>query len=350
MRVEEFDFRLPKELIALRPASPRSAARMLVVTRSRVVDSTIDALSDWLRRNDILVFNDTKVLPVRLNGTRWRKDTEAVLDITLLHDLGEGRWQAMVRPLKRMRSGDTVIFGDGFFALVEEVRAGRAILSFKSAGAEFHALLARFGRMPLPPYIAKLRPPDRKDDVDYQTAFAATAGAVASPTAGLHFDGALLSTLDAVGVRRAAVTLHVGPGTFLPVRAQQMETGSLEREWGRIGPRTAAAMEAANAEGGRTVAVGTTSMRLLESAVLRAGRFKPWTGTTDLFILPGFRFRATDALLTNFHLPRSSLFMLVSAYMGTDRMQCAYAHAIESGYRFFSYGDACLLFPEESST
>ena len=355
MRVDEFDFALPPECIALRPAARREDARLLVV-RGRDApfeDRTIGELAECLRPDDFLVFNDTRVVPARLVGVRTgRGDTSPKVEINL-HKRDEGsRWRAFARPARKLEPGDSLLFGDpadlpqgeGLAATVLHKHEGGEIeIEFSVAANDLEAALARHGTMPLPPYIASRRTPDVEDDEDYQTIFANEAGAVAAPTAGLHFTPQLMSALAARGIEHCTLTLHVGAGTFLPVKSDETEGHRMHSEYGRLDGETAALLNKVRAAGRRIVAVGTTSLRLLESAATPSGEIRPFDGDTDIFITPGYRFRATDVLLTNFHLPRSTLFMLVSAFCGLDRMKEAYAHAIEAGYRFYSYGDACLL-------
>ncbi len=342
MRVDAFDFNLPRELIADHPVEPRDAARLLVVG-SAVADRHIAELPQLLRRGDILVANDTRVIPVRLIGQRGA----AIIEVTLHRDLGGSIWRAFAKGARRLKPGDTLAFGDGFAATVlAKEPEGDVTLRFAQEGAAFRTLLARFGQMPLPPYIHRARAGDVRDERDYQTIFAAHDGAVAAPTAGLHFTPALLAALKEADIGLETVTLHVGAGTFLPVKVDDTEDHRMHAEYGLVAPETAARLNAARAGGGRIVAVGTTSLRLLESAATESGAIAPFAAETDIFITPGYRFRAVDVLLTNFHLPRSTLFMLVSAFAGLERMKAAYAHAVAEHYRFFSYGDACLLFPE----
>jgi S-adenosylmethionine:tRNA ribosyltransferase-isomerase len=341
MRVEAFDFDLPNERIALRPARPRDAARMLVVEGRAMRDMGVRDLPSLLRAGDCLVFNDTRVIPAQLEGRRG----DAKIGATLHKRIDLRRWQAFVRNAKRLRAGERVDFGAGVAAVAEERLAdGSFVLAF--AGDEpVEVLLERAGTMPLPPYIAGKRPADAEDRRDYQTMFAREDGAVAAPTAALHFTPELLAALEAAGVRRETLTLHVGAGTFLPVKADDTDDHVMHAEWGRIEHDTAARLNAVRTSGGRLIAVGTTSLRLLESAAGEDGVIAPFAGDTSIFITPGYRFRAIDGLMTNFHLPRSTLFMLVSALMGLETMQAAYRHAIESDYRFYSYGDASLLLP-----
>jgi S-adenosylmethionine:tRNA ribosyltransferase-isomerase len=342
MRVDLFDFDLPPELIALRPARPRDAARMLVVEGERgLADRAVRDLPSLLREGDVLVFNDTRVIPAQLEGRRG----EARIGATLHKRLDLRRWQAFVRNAKRLHEGDAIDFGAGVQAIAEARHEdGSWTLAF--AGEEpVEVLLERAGRMPLPPYIAGKRATDEHDLADYQTMFAQSDGAVAAPTAALHFTPDLIATLDRAGIGRETLTLHVGAGTFLPVKAEDTADHAMHAEWGRIDASAAARLNAARASGGRVIAVGTTSLRLLESATDESGEIQPFEGDTSIFITPGYRFRAIDGLMTNFHLPKSTLFMLVSALMGRERMQAAYAHAIEQGYRFYSYGDSSLLLP-----
>ena len=342
MRVDLFDFELPPERIALRPARPRDAARMLVVEGERpFADRHVRDLPQLLRAGDVLVFNDTRVIPAQLEGRRG----DARIGATLHKRLDLRRWQAFIRNAKRLKPGDTVEFGRGVSALAEERHAdGSFTLAF--AGDEpVEALLERAGTMPLPPYIAGKRATDEADRADYQTMFAREEGAVAAPTAALHFTPELVAALNAAGVKRETLTLHVGAGTFLPVKAEDTESHAMHAEWGRIDAATAERLNAARSAGGRLIAVGTTSLRLLESAARADGTIAPFEGDTAIFITPGYRFKAVDGLMTNFHLPRSTLFMLVSALIGRERMLAAYAHAIAEEYRFYSYGDSSLLIP-----
>jgi S-adenosylmethionine:tRNA ribosyltransferase-isomerase len=359
MRVELFDFELPEERIALRPASPRDAARLLAVrpgAEPPFEDRTVRDLPDLLRPGDVLVLNDTRVIPARLWGLRARGEATARVEILLHKREGPERWRAFARPAKRLAIGDRIRFGEDsesmaclLASLDAEVEAkgegGEVTLRFAFAGPALDEAVARLGDMPLPPYIAGKRAADERDRSDYQTVYAVEEGAVAAPTAGLHFTDDLFRGLDERGIARQTVTLHVGAGTFLPVKAEDTSEHRMHAEWGTVSAATADALNAARARGGRIVAIGTTSLRLLESAAREDGTIAPFAGETDLFITPGYRFRAVDALMTNFHLPRSTLFMLVSAFAGLDAMQAAYAHAIAHGYRFYSYGDACLLFP-----
>ncbi|HYD12955.1 MAG TPA: tRNA preQ1(34) S-adenosylmethionine ribosyltransferase-isomerase QueA [Allosphingosinicella sp.] len=342
MRVDLFDFALPSDRIALRPASPRDAARLLRVgAGGALADHEVRDLPALLRAGDVLVFNDTRVIPAQLEGRRG----EARIGATLHKREGPRAWRAFIRNAKRLREGDRIEFGAGVAAVASERSADGAFLLTFAGEEPVELLLERAGRMPLPPYIAGRREADARDRDDYQTMFAREEGAVAAPTAALHFTPALMAALAEAGIGRETLTLHVGAGTFLPVKAEDTADHVMHAEWGRIHPATADRLNAARAAGGRLIAVGTTSLRLLESAADAAGLIRPFEGDTAIFITPGYRFRAIDGLLTNFHLPRSTLFMLVSALMGLEAMQGAYAHAIEQGYRFYSYGDASLLLP-----
>ena len=342
MRVDLFDFELPPDRIALRPARPRDAARMLVVDGDRPFsDHGVRDLPRLLGKGDVLVVNDTRVIPAQLEGRRG----VARIGATLHKRLDLRRWQAFVRNAKRLEAGDRIDFAQGVCA-VAEARHADGSFTLRFGGDEpVEILLERAGRMPLPPYIAGRRPTDEQDRQDYQTLFASEDGAVAAPTAALHFTPELLASLNEAGIGRETLTLHVGAGTFLPVKADDTEAHRMHSEWGRIDAATAERLNNARAAGGRLIAVGTTSLRLLESAAGEDGTILPFAGDTAIFITPGYRFRAVDGLMTNFHLPRSTLFMLVSALMGLDRMQAAYAHAIAQRYRFYSYGDSSLLLP-----
>ena len=357
MKVADFDFSLPEELIALRPARPRDAARLLVVdpqAPAPLADKTMLDLPGLLDPGDALVFNDTRVIPAELRGTRTRGADSARIAVTLIERLAPDRWEALARPAKRLKPGDRVIFGEGsnvclLGALEAAVEArggdGAVTLAFDVAGPVLDQAIAALGAMPLPPYIASRRAPDEQDRSDYQTLFARAEGAVAAPTAGLHFTDRLMQALDARGISRHFVTVQVGPGTFLPVRAEDTRDHFMHAESGSVAAETAAALNEVKARCGKIVAVGTTSLRLLESATDEQGRLHAFAGATDIFITPGYSFRVVDMLLTNFHLPRSTLFMLVAAFSGLDTMQRAYAHAVAARYRFYSYGDACLLSP-----
>jgi len=339
MRVDEFDFDLAPELIAARPVHPRDTSRLLVVGE-RLEDRAMLDLPRLLRAGDLLVANDTRVIPARLTGVRGT----AKIELTLHRDLGGAWWRAFARGAKKLKEGDRIDFGEDFWARVAaKNEEGDVTLEFDRAGPRFKAALARSGHVPLPPYIK--RPDDASDRGDYQTIFAVKDGAVAAPTAGLHFTERLLSALEGAGVGCITVTLHVGAGTFLPIKVADTTDHRMHDEAGWIDAATAQRINLARAAGGRIVAVGTTALRLLETAARGDGVIEPFAGTTDLFITPGYRFKAIDLLVTNFHLPRSTLFMLVSAFAGLARMRSAYAHAIAARYRFFSYGDACLLYP-----
>ena len=342
MRVDAFDFDLPPERIALRPARPRDAARMLVVAGGAMTDAGVRDLPQWLRPGDCLVFNDTRVIPAQLEGRRG----DARIGATLHKRIDLRRWQAFVRNAKRLRIGETVDFGAGVSALAEDRLADGSFILFFPGEEPVELLLERAGTMPLPPYIAGKRATDDADRSDYQTMFAQKDGAVAAPTAALHFTPDLLAALGAAEIESETLTLHVGAGTFLPVKADDTEDHIMHAEWGVIDAATADRLNAVRARGNRVIAVGTTSLRLLESAAGEDGVIRPFEGDTAIFITAGYRFRAIDGLMTNFHLPRSTLFMLVSALMGLETMQAAYAHAIAGGYRFYSYGDSSLLLPQ----
>lgn len=342
MKVDLFDFELPVERIALRPARPRDAARMLIVRESGPFeDRGVRDLPQMLRAGDVLVFNDTRVIPAQLEGRRG----EAKIGATLHKRIDLRRWQAFVRNAKRLRPGDVAEFGGGVTAVAEERLADGSFVLFFEGEEPVEVLLERAGRMPLPPYIAGKRDTDEQDRLDYQTMFAAEDGAVAAPTAALHFTPELIAALDTAGIGRETLTLHVGAGTFLPVKADDTADHAMHSEWGRVERGVADRLNAARKEGGRLIAVGTTSLRLLESATGDDGMIGEFSGDTDIFITPGYQFRAVDGLMTNFHLPKSTLVMLVSALMGRERMLSAYRHAIENEYRFYSYGDSSLLLP-----
>lgn len=356
MRTDLFDFDLPDERIALHPAEPRDAARLLVVDpASGVRDSIVRELPAWLRPGDALVFNDTRVIPAALEGERVRGENRARVALNLTKRIDESTWTALARPAKRLQVGDRLQLGgtsDVCLAAALDAmvtakgEAGEVTLTFDFAGPVLDAAIAAQGQMPLPPYIALKRAPDESDRAAYQTIYARHDGAVAAPTAGLHFTPDLMRALAERGVSQHYVTLHVGAGTFLPVKADDTAEHKMHAEWGDVSQRTVDELNAVRARGGRVVAVGTTSLRLLESAAAD-GTLKPFHGDTAIFITPGYRFRAVDALMTNFHLPRSTLFMLVSAFAGLETMQAAYAHAIAAGYRFYSYGDASLLLRQD---
>ncbi|MBX3532520.1 MAG: tRNA preQ1(34) S-adenosylmethionine ribosyltransferase-isomerase QueA [Rhizobiaceae bacterium] len=356
MKVDLFDFELPDDSIALRPAAPRDSARMLVVrTGEALEDRIVRDLPDLLQPGDALVFNDTKVIPARLEGQRLRGENAARVEAMLHMRVGPAEWLAFLRPAKRVNAGERIRFGHaGDICLlgtldatvVEKREGGEALLAFDLSGPALDEAIHAAGHIPLPPYIAGKRAEDEQDKADYQTVYAREKGAVAAPTAGLHFTPQLFARLDARGIERHFVTLHVGAGTFLPVKADDTADHKMHSEIGQVSRATASALNAVRRRGGRVVAVGTTSLRLLESATGEDHVIREWSGATDIFITPGYRFRAVDALMTNFHLPRSTLFMLVSAFSGMDTMRAAYAHAIDTGYRFYSYGDSSLLFPE----
>jgi S-adenosylmethionine:tRNA ribosyltransferase-isomerase len=343
MRVDLFDFPLPRDLIADRPAEPRESARLLAVGRT-LADRLVADLPLLLRAGDLLVFNDTKVIPARLVGRRGAASVEVTLH---KEEASAGTWRAFAKNARRLRPGDRVDFAPDLEAEVLRREGGEVELRFSLAGPDFRAALERYGTMPLPPYIARPRGGDPRDRADYQTIFAAKEGAVAAPTAGLHFTPALMEGLAAAGIEWLTLTLHVGAGTFLPVTAADTQDHRMHAETGFLDAATAARLNAAREAGRRIVAGGTTALRLLESAADASGRLHPFAGETRLFITPGYRFKAVDLLFTNFHLPRSTLFMLVAAFAGLERMKKAYAHAVAARYRFFSYGDACLLEPGE---
>ena len=344
MKLSDFDFDLPPDRIATRPARPRSSARLLVAGPSSIEDLRVSDLPEVLRPGDRLVLNDTKVIPARLTGTRRRSEAVARIEATLLSDRGEGLWTALLKPLRKMREGEAIDFGQGLSATFEGREGEEGLLRFALSPEAFAVALAEAGRMPLPPYIEALRPPDEQDREDYQTVWALREGAVAAPTASLHFDEPLLAALRERGIAFTHVTLHVGAGTFLPVKVENIAEHRMHAEWGEVTETAAEEIAATRREGGRVIPVGTTALRLIESAA-RDGAIAPWRGETDIFITPGFEFRVMDGLMTNFHLPRSTLMMLVSAVLGLDRIREVYAHAIAQGYRFFSYGDASLLLP-----
>ncbi|SMX42744.1 tRNA preQ1(34) S-adenosylmethionine ribosyltransferase-isomerase QueA [Actibacterium lipolyticum] len=349
MKLSDFDFDLPEELIATRPARPRTSARLLLAKGDQISDLHVHDLPGLLQAGDRLVLNNTKVIPARLFGRRQRQTpeglVEAKVEITLLEPQPDGGWVALAKPLRKLKEGEEVVFSDALSARVAAKGDGDVTLSFNLTGDDFDAALADAGAMPLPPYIAAKRPADAQDKEDYQTVFARHSGAVAAPTASLHFDDALLDELRAKGVQFSEVTLHVGAGTFLPVKVEDVETHKMHAEWGQVTQKAADEMNQTRAEGGRIIPVGTTALRLIESAAQDDGTMVPWQGETDIFIRPGYRFKVTDALMTNFHLPKSTLLMLVSALMGQDRMRTVYDHAVTQKYRFFSYGDSSLLIP-----
>lgn len=355
MRVDIFDFDLPDERIALRPASPRDSARLLVVDpdgEPELADRSVHDLADLLDPGDVLVFNDTKVIPAQLEGSRIRSENTVSVSVTLHMRVSASQWKAFAKPGKRIKQGDRIQFGhEGNACLVgaldatilEKGEAGEVTLGFDLSGPALDEAIAAVGHIPLPPYIASKRPEDDRDRADYQTIYAREEGAVAAPTAGLHFTPELFEILDKKGIEQAFVTLHVGAGTFLPVKADDTADHLMHCETGSIDAATANRLNEVKARGGRIVCVGTTSLRLLESAATEDGKMRAWSGNTNIFITPGYRFKFVDLLMTNFHLPRSTLFMLVSAFSGLETMRAAYAHAIKTGYRFYSYGDTSLL-------
>jgi S-adenosylmethionine:tRNA ribosyltransferase-isomerase len=339
VKLADFDFSLPAELIAQQPASPRDRARMLAIGAA-LRDHGVRDLPRLLKRGDLLVYNDTKVIKARLRGKR----ETASVEVTLHQRLESDTWRAFARPAKKLKQGDRIDFTPDFFAEVEEkADQGEVVLHFNRGGMDLLSALEKYGEMPLPPYIKRPRGGIADDVADYQTLWGVKAGAVAASTAGLHFTPELLASLERAGIGRVALTLHVGAGTFLPVKTEDVKEHKMHAEWGEISNAAAAAIERTRTQGGRIVAVGTTALRLLETVAAGDGRVRAWSGETRLFVLPGYHFRVVDLLLTNFHLPKSTLFMLVSAFAGLARMQAAYAHAIQKGYRFFSYGDCCLI-------
>lgn len=363
MRTELFDFHLPEDRIALHPAEPRGSARMLVVRPGeagpQLTDRSVGDLASMLRAGDALVFNDTRVIPAALDGIRIRGDLRAQVSFNLLRRTGDNRWRALARPAKKLEPGDRVRLGHANTScllgaldatVAAKGEAGEVELAFDLTGADLDRAIETAGKMPLPPYIAGKRAPDDRDRAAYQTVYARREGAVAAPTAGLHFTADMIAALEEKGITIHFVTLHVGAGTFLPVKAEDTADHKMHSEWGEVSSETSAALNRARAAGGRIVAVGTTSLRVLESAAAGTGELQSWSGETAIFITPGYRFKAVDVLMTNFHLPRSTLFMLVSAFSGLEVMHQAYAHAIANGYRFYSYGDASLLFPAAGSS
>lgn len=343
MKLSDFDFDLPERLIATRPARPRSAARLLLAEGDRIADRHVSDLTGILRPTDRLVLNNTRVIPARLVGMRRRGEAEARIEITLMEPAPMG-WRALAKPLRKLNRGEVIRFSDYLSAEVVARGETDLTLGFNLSGEDFDAALEACGAPPLPPYIAARRAPDAQDRTDYQTVFARHAGAVAAPTASLHFDAPLLAALAARGVSFTEVTLHVGAGTFLPVKVDDVSQHRMHAEWGEVSESAAAEINATLAAGGRVIPVGTTALRLIETAG-RSGRVEPWRGPTDIFITPGFAFRISSGLMTNFHLPKSTLLMLVAALMGKDRIDRIYAHAIRESYRFFSYGDSSLLLP-----
>ena len=351
MKLSDFDFDLPEGLIATRPAKPRSASRLLVAGSGGITDTHVSDITAHLRKGDRLVLNDTKVIPARLTGQRWRDSAQgrvsAKIEVTLLSLDGQGDWTALIKPLRKVGEGEVVEFAEGLSAELLSKQDGQAVVRFNLQGAEFDRALSVAGAMPLPPYIEALRKADDQDRDDYQTVWAKNTGAVAAPTASLHFDEEVLSALTNMGVDFSFVTLHVGAGTFLPVKVDDIRDHKMHAEWGHVSPKAATEIAATKTQGGRVIPVGTTALRLIESAALDTGQIAPWDGETDIFITPGFDCKVADGLMTNFHLPKSTLMMLVSAVMGSDRIRQIYAHAITHKYRFFSYGDASLLLPND---
>ncbi len=349
MKLSEFDFDLPQALIATRPVSPRSSARLLVADTQQIKDCFIPDLVTLLRKGDLLVLNNTKVIPARLQGVRLRAEQQAKIELTLLEPIGNGVWSVLAKPLRKLRAGDRLIFKAGLVGVVVSCGKQRANVHLEAGKEGIDAALEAAGEMPLPPYISAKRPADMQDKIDYQTVFAKKSGAVAAPTASLHFDEPLLERIKAHGVEMIEVTLHVGAGTFLPVKVDEISDHKIHAEWGEVTPQAAQKIAETRKHGGRVIPVGTTVLRLIETAA-QSGQILPFRGSTDIFITPGYEFQVTDGLMTNFHLPKSTLMMLVSALMGVDRVREIYAHAIARQYRFFSYGDASLLFPSRVRT
>ncbi len=350
MKLSDFDFELPEDLIATRPMNPRSAAKLLFAEGDAFHDKTVGDLLDLFQVGDRLVLNNTRVIPARLNGVRKRHGVqggsgEAKIEVTLLDPDAEGCWSTLIKPLRKVELGEVITFNDQFHAELCEKRDGQAILRFNLTGDAFDAALEEAGAMPLPPYIASKRAADEQDKEDYQTVFAKHHGSVAAPTASLHFDEGLLDALIAKGVDITYVTLHVGAGTFLPVKVDDVTTHKMHKERGEVTPEAAAEILATKSASGRVIPVGTTALRLVETAARDTGQIAPWKGATNIFIYPGFEFHVADALMTNFHLPKSTLIMLVSAFIGAERTKKLYNHAVTHRYRFFSYGDASLLIP-----
>lgn len=346
MKLSDFDFTLPEDLIALRPAVPRTAAKLLVARGDTISDLTVAELAAQFNPGDRLVLNDTKVIPARLSGLRHRGEATARIEVTLLQPTADGAWMALIKPLRKLHEGEDIVFTPRLSATLIGRDGDQAKLRFNLTGDDFDAALAEAGQMPLPPYIAARRAADAQDLQDYQTIWADRPGAVAAPTASLHFDAAVMAALAARGVTLTRVTLHVGAGTFLPVKVDDIAQHKMHAEWGEVTATAAAEIAATKAAGGRVIPVGTTALRLLETAARDTGAIAPWVGETDIFITPGFNFRVADGLVTNFHLPKSTLMMLVSGLMGADRIRAIYDHAIAQRYRFFSYGDASLLLPK----
>lgn len=350
MKLSDFDFELPEDLIATRPANPRSSAKLLVAEGDQITDAIVTDLLKWLRPGDRLVLNNTKVIPARLQGVRNRVgpegQTSARVEVTLLEPRANGRWLALLKALRKVKEGEEIVFSERLSAVLTKKLDGQAELSFNCSGDDFDTALEEVGNMPLPPYIAAKRPADKRDHEDYQTVWAENSGAVAAPTASLHFDDALLKALKDHGVEFTYVTLHVGAGTFLPVKVEDVTKHKMHAEWGNVSKEAANEIRETQANGGRVIPVGTTSLRLIETAARDSGGpINAWTGKTDIFIYPGFDFKVADGLMTNFHLPQSTLMMLVSALMGPEKIREIYDHAVSRGYRFFSYGDASLLLP-----
>jgi S-adenosylmethionine:tRNA ribosyltransferase-isomerase len=350
MLLSDFDFELPEELIAIRPASPRSSARLLMARGDKIDDRLVSDLPKFLKPGDRLVLNDTKVLPVRMSGVRNRsfdgnKIASANIEVTLLTKKKQRTWDALIKPLRRMKLGEKIIFDKSFHAKLIDKTDGQAVLQFNIEGTEFMKRLENLGIMPLPPYIASKRPADERDNVDYQSVFARNSGSVAAPTASLHFDHDLLAEIDKIGVETSFVTLHVGAGTFMPVKDEDIKNHKMHSEFGHISQEVADEIKKTQKNGGRIIPVGTTALRLLETAAQSDGTLSEWYGETDIFIYPGYKFKVADGLMTNFHLPKSTLIMLVSALMGKETIETIYNHAIKHRYKFFSYGDSSLLFP-----
>jgi len=350
MFLSDFDFDLPEELIAIRPVKPRSSARLLVAKENKICDSFVDNLPKFLKSGDRLVLNDTKVLPARLNGARNRsidgnEISSANIEVTLLAAKKQRIWSALIKPLRKIKLGETIYFNKSFKAKLIDKVNGQALLQFNIDGSEFMRCLEDLGVMPLPPYITSKRKADQDDKLDYQTVFARKLGSVAAPTASLHFDNALLDKIKDMGVEISFVTLHVGAGTFLPVKDKDIKKHKMHAEYGEISQQTVEEIKKTKKNGGRIIPVGTTALRLLETAALSTGKLSEWRGETDIFIYPGFQFNVVDGLMTNFHLPKSTLIMLVSAITSKETIETIYKHAITHRYRFFSYGDSSLLFP-----
>jgi S-adenosylmethionine:tRNA ribosyltransferase-isomerase len=350
MLLSDFDFELPEELIAIRPASPRSSARLLMARGDKIDDRLVSDLPKFLKPGDRLVLNDTKVLPVRMSGVRNRsfdgnKIASAIIEVTLLTKKKQRTWGALIKPLRRIKLGEKIIFDKSFHAKLIDKTDGQAVLQFNIEGTEFMKRLENLGIMPLPPYIASKRPADERDNVDYQSVFARNSGSVAAPTASLHFDHDLLAEIDKIGVETSFVTLHVGAGTFMPVKDEDIKNHKMHSEFGHISQEVADEIKKTQKNGGRIIPVGTTALRLLETAAQSDGTLSEWYGETDIFIYPGYKFKVADGLMTNFHLPKSTLIMLVSALMGKETIETIYNHAIKHRYKFFSYGDSSLLFP-----